>query len=109
MIMSEINDQWLSTIKEWELSGLTQAEFCLQKDVKKVTFGYWRNKFIASGEVESRATKSALDSKAVSDFIPFNITSSSIPNEDGGGNGIIEVKLPHGITLRIPVDARSCQ
>ncbi len=46
MIMSELDDKWLTLVKEWEDSGQTQAEFCRQKDVKKVTFGYWRNKFI---------------------------------------------------------------
>jgi hypothetical protein len=104
--MSELDEKWLTLVKEWEDSGQTQAEFCRQKDVKKVTFGYWRNKFIASGEVESKATKStSLGSDAPSGFIPFNITSST--NNTEIDNGIIEIQLPHGITLRIPVDARA--
>ena len=104
--MNELHGNWLSLVKEWEDSGLTQAEFCHQKDVKKVTFGYWRNKFIASGDVESKATKStSLGSDAPSGFIPFNITSSTSNAEVN--NDIIEIQLPHGVILRIPVDARA--
>jgi hypothetical protein len=101
MTMDDIKGNWLTVIKEWESSDLTQAEFCKQKEIKKVTFGYWRNKFISSGDVESRAVKTSLDTNAPSGFIPFDISPAA--TTDGK---IIEIILPHGISLRIPADVR---
>ena len=99
--MDDVKDNWLAVINEWESSDLTQAEFCKQKEIKKVTFGYWRNKFISSGEVESRAVKTSLETNAPSGFIPFDISPAVTP-----GGKMIEIILPHGISLRIPVDVR---
>ena len=101
--MSELRsrDEWLSLIKEWETTDLTQSEFCQQKEIKKVTFGHWRSKFIASGDAESKATKTSVDTNAPSGFIPFDIT----PTVSGDGQ-MIEICLPYGISLRIPTNAR---
>jgi len=102
MILSDnIKNNWLAVIKEWETSDLSQAEFCKTKNIKKVTFGYWRKKFIATGDVESRAVKTSLNTTAPSGFIPFDI--SPAVTTDGK---VIEIILPHGISLRIPADVR---
>ena len=105
--MSEARDQWLATIKEWEASNITQADFCRERDIKKVTFGYWRKRFIASGECESRAIKTCpTDEASVSGFIPLKVVGDDVSDGELSSH-IIEIALPHGITLRIPCDARS--
>ena len=105
--MSEVSDQWLITVKEWEASGLTQAEFCREHDIKKVTFGKWRSKFIASGECESRAVKTCpTEEPSVSGFIPLKVMSHDASDDGDLSSHIIEIALPHGITLRIPCNAR---
>ena len=107
MLMSEVSDRWLSLVKEWESSGMSQAEFCKVHDIKKATFGKWRSKFIASGEVESKATKSTcFTTDTPTGFIPFKLSSSAAVSKDKSAN-MIELTLPYGISIRIPVDVHS--
>ena len=35
---------WQRIVSAWEKSGLSQAEFCRRRDVKPVTFGWWKRK-----------------------------------------------------------------
>ncbi len=37
-------EYWQQHIKDWESSGLTQAIYCLQNDIKQNTLYYWRQK-----------------------------------------------------------------
>jgi len=36
---------WQSHIDEWSASGLSQAEYCRQKDLSRHRFTYWKRKF----------------------------------------------------------------
>ena len=38
-------EQWRHRLKEWEESGLTQAEYCFRNNFKISQFLYWRKKF----------------------------------------------------------------
>jgi len=38
-------EEWRRRIEEWEASGLTQVEYCKQKELKISAFLYWRKKF----------------------------------------------------------------
>lgn len=35
-------EQWTKRVAQWQASGLSQAEFCRQNDVKLTTFNFWK-------------------------------------------------------------------
>jgi hypothetical protein len=39
---------WENHVEEWKTSGLTQSEYCRQKSINRVSFGYWK-KIIEQG------------------------------------------------------------
>lgn len=106
--MSQIytREEWLELVKTWETSGQTQASYCQDKGIKKVTFTRWRSKFIASGEVQSFAPVKADDGNVLThksslgSFIPFDVVSS----KHSAAGDMIELILPHGIIIKVPVD-----
>ena len=107
--MSQIHtrEEWLELVKGWETSGQTQSAYCQDKGLKKATFGKWRSKFITSGEVKSLAVNKRdknndkSGTKSSGGFIPFDVVSSK---HSSIGN-MIEIMLPHGIIVKVPVDA----
>ena len=110
--MSEIRDNWLTLIREWEATDMTQAEFCRERDVNLATFGMWRSNFIASGECESRAVKTCAVESESKGFIPLKVITDENLSLTAGDKGVadsemIELSFPHGIILRIPCDARA--
>jgi uncharacterized protein with NRDE domain len=107
MSQNYTRSEWLELVKSWETSGQTQAAYCQDKGLKKATFGKWRSKFIASGEIQSfTSVKPSNDNdkpktKSPSPgFIPFDVVSS----HHSSSGDMIELMLPHGIIIRVPVD-----
>ncbi len=39
---------WQRMVAEWEVSGLSQAEFCRRRELKAVTFGGWKQRLVGS-------------------------------------------------------------
>lgn len=35
-------EQWTKRVAQWQASGLSQAEFCRQNDIKLTTFNFWK-------------------------------------------------------------------
>lgn len=109
--MSETETKWLQLIKDWEGSGLTQTLFCEHQGVTKASFSKWRSKFMKRGDCVARmkftGSSNATD-EMTAGFIPFNIVS----NESGTNANtqvMIEIILPHGILLKVPVNAYASQ
>jgi hypothetical protein len=40
----ELKSFWKAHISKWEVSGLTQAEYCRMNNLKKTRFTYWKIK-----------------------------------------------------------------
>jgi len=55
---------WQEQVSSWRRSGLSQAQFCRDRNLKVRDFGYWKRKFSQS-------------SSAVS-FVPLRVKSSAI-------------------------------
>ena len=107
--MRKTETKWLQLIKDWEASGLTQTLFCEQQGVTKASFSKWRSKFIASGEcvakIKFTGSSNATD-ETTAGFIPFSIVS----NKSGTNTQVmIEISLPYGISLKVPVNAYASQ
>ncbi len=73
---------WNKRIEQWQQSGLTQKDFCLQQNLVAHQFTYWLNKF----QLTQREPKSSAGG-----FVPVNIISSS--------SSQLHITLPNGIVL----------
>ncbi|WP_119344438.1 IS66 family insertion sequence element accessory protein TnpA [Facilibium subflavum] len=103
--MTETQSKWLSIIRDWEVSGLTQDKFCQEQEVSKASFSKWRTKFIAEGALKPRIKATKDDTSpphAPSGFIPFHIDANTAKQK-----AMIEIDLPFGITLRVPCDVNT--
>lgn len=74
------SDFWQQHISAWKDSGLSQAAYCQQHDLKLSTFTYWRNK----------------QNKGRRKLMPV-----SIPAPDAS----VELALPGGIHMQLPASA----
>jgi len=61
---------WQAQVSSWRRSGLSQAQFCRDHNLKVRDFGYWKRKFSQS-------------SSAVS-FVPLRVKSSPSPSSSLG-------------------------
>lgn len=74
------SDFWQQHIADWQASGLSQAAYCDQHNLKLSNFTYWRSK----------------QSKSRPKLIPVSMP----PTAD-----LAELSLPGGIHLQLPVSA----
>lgn len=42
------NNSWEGHVREWKLSGLSQAEYCREHHISIKSFGYWKRKLTKS-------------------------------------------------------------
>ena len=52
--MSNRAKYWARLLDAWKKSGLTQAEFCRRRDVKAVTFAWWKRKLSGTADAGER-------------------------------------------------------
>ncbi|MEC4114963.1 IS66 family insertion sequence element accessory protein TnpB [Myroides pelagicus] len=71
-------------VENWQQSGLTQAAYCVQENLKVPTFNYWVNKY----------QKQYTSSEGDSSFI-------TIAKQASLASGNYEIVYPNGVTLRI--------
>ncbi len=46
----ELAVYWKAHIEQWSVSGLTQTEYCRQKEISRDRFTYWKIKFKEQGQ-----------------------------------------------------------
>ncbi len=74
--------------KEWQASGLSQSEFCRQKELKIATFNAWLKKV--------KAIKS-------SNFIPLGLNGEEIKHDNTKDN--FEIKINDKLVITVPLNA----
>ncbi len=96
--------EWLKFFAECESSGQTQEIFCKQKGVSYWKFYKHRRDLVKRGLLKPMRPIAAIPKKAAkviaSPFLPIQI--AEMPQVKL--SRMIEIQLPHGITLRIPAD-----
>ena len=97
-------DEWYELIEKWEESGDTQKHFCKIHRVKYGEFKTWRTKGIANGRFT--ATYDTVSSQQTDHQTLFSPLEVSQPNIKSIQQHI-EIHLPHGILLKLPIDS-SC-
>lgn len=77
---------WQSLSNEWKQSGLSQPEFCKQKNIRYSQFTTWRTKFLKKAGLSRSQLK------------PVRLKSASPQSSIG-----LQINFPNGVILQIPV------
>ena len=98
---------WLELSQDWEQSGLSQQEYCKSKGLSHSTFAQSRSKLMMKGLTKpcykrSKCGKSPQAMRFLAVHIPTESISPRLVNTPEEDPRFIEVKLPHGIVIRIP-------
>ena len=100
LIMTQTN--WNKVIADWEASGLTQTEFCTRNNLVYKEFVKQRCKAIAAGKFKKRLSSPKRSAEALPAFSKLELNLPSKP-EVPAKPLAIEINLPNGINLKIPV------
>ncbi len=97
--MDAEHQEWLSIFKEWQHSKLPQKDFCKAQGLRYTQFCTKRSEFLQQGIIQS-CRPADLQKRLATAFLPIGLASSVAAKTPS----MIEIQLPHGILLRIPVD-----
>ncbi len=102
----EINKKWNDINEAWLKSGLSQKKFCQQNNISYFKFISKRSALTRSRLSSDIPPESTQKEKAHHQgaFIPIKMSDHSPIT--GDSLSVIEIQLPYGITLRIPVDGK---
>ncbi|MDY0132867.1 MAG: IS66 family insertion sequence element accessory protein TnpB [Desulforegulaceae bacterium] len=89
---ADLKNFWKTHISKWEISGLTQAEYCRINNLKNTRFTYWKLKF-----KKENLPLSVVEISQASINKVFNINK----------NSIITLHSKSGFHLNIPDDFSS--
>lgn len=76
---------WQKHFDDWSNSGMTQPDYCKQHNISIASFGFWRTKLKREANTEIKQTKK---------LVPVTINNNS---------NIIQVALPGGIQMSVPI------
>ena len=113
--MTDRAKYWQRMLTAWEGSGLTQAEFCRRRELKAVTFAWWKRQLRGPSERDGgsrrnrRGRKAGPGSSSKPSFVevafseraarPVSATGATGKSEVG-----YEVALACGTSIRLPAD-----
>ena len=89
-------DQMFGLIEIWKQSGLSQTEFCNQKQLSRYRFSYWLKKYRKQKEKPDQP-----ENNTAKRFFPVNITSKQEPafcHTD-----YITITYPNGVKVCCPL------
>ena len=97
---------WLGIVRRWELSGLSQLEFCRTEGIADSSFYSWRRELTKRGLVDKVSSKpNTAERKGISvkqpAFVPVEVKESP----SGKGASVVhqlEIVTPGGYVVRIP-------
>jgi hypothetical protein len=107
--MSNRAKYWERMLSAWEKSGLSQAEFCRRRDVKAVTFAWWKRQ-LRGNTKKGRRQGGARNPHRRADFVEVtlpktmpDVGSGAMPMLGGRSSGY-EITLSRGRVIRLPRD-----
>ena len=86
-----VSKTWFRYVSEWKTSNLSQAEFCRQKNLQPGSFSYWKRQV-------DKKEKPQTKNPPVPEFSPVSVIAANILEKT------IELNLPYGMVLKIPVE-----
>ena len=100
--MSRERDYWQSLSNAWEESGQSQRKFCEQKEIGFSRFTQWRS--MLRSEERADSINSSQENSSSKLFNPISFPQPHSVSKPNTIDSHIEIQLPLGITMRIPVD-----
>lgn len=97
--MTDRARHWQALVREQADSGLTQAAFCLQRQINPGTFAWWRRKFRTDTGGESATSRRPQRGRSRPD--PLRFMEVEVV---GARSKRYEIALPNGWVLRVPTD-----
>ena len=94
-----IVERWRTIIADWRTSGLCVAAFCRSRHVNKSGFHRWRNIIDELDRSSGTLPQSLAEAKPAPSFVPVRVIPDSV----------VEVILPSGLQLRVPLSADAQQ
>lgn len=92
-------ERWRTIIDAWRNSGLCVSAFCRSCDINKSGFHRWRNILDELDRSSATPPRSPAEPKSSPSFVPLRV----IPD------AVVEVILPSGFQLRVPLSADAQQ
>ncbi len=92
-------ERWRTTFAMWRSSGLSVAAFCRSRDLNLSSFYHWRKILDDLNRPSATRPRSEPDPLPGSSFVPVRV----IPDT------VVEVVLPSGVQLRVPLSADARQ
>jgi transposase len=92
-------DRWRSIVADWRSSGLSVTAFCRCRHVNKSGFHRWRNILDQLDRSIPTPPQPHAQPKSSPSFVPVRV----IPD------AVVEVILPSGLQLRVPLSADAHQ
>lgn len=106
---TERSRYWSELVTAWSQSGLSQAEFCRQRGVKLITFGWWKRRLEDCSKVAPAVRSKSSPRNVTGRMLPQH-EQRQVPSKVGGLNRrgrppkaasprFVEVRLPEVSTL----------
>jgi hypothetical protein len=92
-------ERWRPIIADWRNSGLSVTAFCRSRNVNKAGFHRWRNILEQLDRSPTTPPPTLPEPKSSPTFVPLRV----IPDH------VVEVILPSGLQLRVPLAADAQQ
>ncbi|QDU19811.1 IS66 family insertion sequence element accessory protein TnpA [Urbifossiella limnaea] len=92
-------ERWRTTFAMWRSSGLSVAAFCRSRELNLSSFYRWRKILDDLDRPSTTRPRSEPDPLPIPSFVPIRV----IPD------AVIEVILPSGVQLRVPLSADARQ
>jgi hypothetical protein len=96
---SRIAERWRTAFAMWRSSGLSVAAFCRSRDLNVSSFYRWRKILDDLDRPSANRTRSHPDPLPCSSFVPVRVIPETV----------VEVVLPSGVQLRVPLSADAPQ
>lgn len=92
-------DRWRTIISDWRTSGLSVSAFCRSRKLNLSGFHRWRNILADLGRSSTTLTRSQAEQKSSPSFVPVRVVPDTV----------VELILPSGLQLRVPLSADAQQ
>lgn len=92
-------ERWRPIIADWRNSGLSVTAFCRSRNVNKAGFHRWRNILEQLDRSPTTTPPTPTEPKSPPSFVPLRV----IPDCH------VEIGLPSGLQLRVPLSADAQQ
>lgn len=106
--MSNRAKHWARLLESWEKSGLTQAEFCRRRNVKAVTFAWWKRRLRGPAKrthhgLREMASRQRSEPKFAEVMWPSRVAGGMAVTSEAPLGGY-EIVLTDGLVIRLPGD-----